>query len=268
MPEILLPTPRRLDLGWSPDRPDHRDTHYRPDLLTLQAAAELTRVDLRERGLLGPVLNQLALGSCTANAISGAIQYQERKQQDKVLVTPSRLFIYWLERFVEGTVGSDSGAALRDGMKVVNTAGYPDESAWPYDISKFTERPPLGVFAAARKDRVLRYQRIQQDVTHMKAWLASGHSFVGGITVASSFPMQTGTGQVPLPNPWDSVEGGHALHWVGYDDAVQIGSCSGAFIFQNSWDVVWGDAGFGYLPYQYLADPNLARDFWGITLES
>lgn len=271
MPEIADLQPRQVHgLGWIPSIPDPRDQRFQPEALNLASLPH--KVDLRLTPSMGwDVLNQLQLGSCTANAISGAIQFQERQQGDKVLFAPSRLLIYYAERLLEGTIASDSGAALRDGIKVVNKLGYVDESRWPYDISKFATRPPLDVFGDAHKTRVFRYQRIQQDLQHMKAWLAGGHPFVGGITVTSSFPMQPiaglGAGQVPMPTPYDSVEGGHALLWCGYDDAIEIQRCTGAFVFRNSWGQ-WGDDTYGYVPYAYLTNPSLAQDFWGITLES
>lgn len=256
-------------LGWVPSVPDHRDQRWTPDLRDFRAQPV---VDLRNTPYLAwPTLNQGNLGSCTANAISGAIQTQELKQKEPQ-EAPSRLFIYYAERAMEGTIPTDSGAQIRDGMKVVNRLGYVPETMWPYDVEKFATAPPADVFLAARKTRVLRYQRLQQDVQHLKAWLAAGHPFVAGITVASSFPMQPAPGlkpgYVPMPQLWDQVIGGHALLWVGYSDIVTIGRSQGAFIFRNSWGDGWGDDGYGYLPYEYLTNPDLAQDFWGITLES
>jgi hypothetical protein len=41
--------------------------------------------------------------------------------------TPSRLFIYYNERVIEGTVAHDAGAQIRDGIKAVAKLGAPPE---------------------------------------------------------------------------------------------------------------------------------------------
>jgi C1A family cysteine protease len=56
--------------------------------------------------------------------------------------------------------------------------------------------------------------------------------------------------------------GGHAVLAVGYDDNAQ------RFIVRNSWGRRWGIAGYFTMPYAYLADDNLAADFWTIRVTS
>ena len=58
-----------------------------------------------------PVYDQGQLGSCTGNAIAGAVQFDREKQKLKPDFVPSRLFIYYGERVIEGTVDSDSRCA-------------------------------------------------------------------------------------------------------------------------------------------------------------
>jgi C1A family cysteine protease len=82
------------------------------------------------------VEDQGQLGSCTANALAGALEFLERK--DKVSFEDfSRLFIYYDERAVEHTIKSDSGAMIRDGIKTLAKQGVCSEKKWPYIISKF-----------------------------------------------------------------------------------------------------------------------------------
>src|SRR5690242_13868381 len=97
--------------GWVPDLPDHRDHLYAAPIVHLQSLPR--SVDLT--AACPPVYDQGQLGSCTANAIAGAIQFDRRKQGVSDF-TPSRLFIYYNERDLEGTVDSDSGAQIRDGV--------------------------------------------------------------------------------------------------------------------------------------------------------
>src|SRR4051812_30846987 len=112
--------------GWIADLPDHRDHLYAAQPAFLRALP--ARVDLRPR--CPNVYDQGDLGSCTANAIGGAIEFEQLKQKLKAFV-PSRLFIYYNERVLEHTVESDSGAQIRDGMKVVAKLGAPPEPDWP-----------------------------------------------------------------------------------------------------------------------------------------
>jgi C1A family cysteine protease len=242
--------------GWVRDLPDHRDRYWQaPALASAQLPAS---VDLRPQ--CPPVYDQGELGSCTANALAGAVQSDEIRSGIAPTWTPSRLFIYYNERVLEGTAGTDSGAQIRDGIKVIATQGVCPESDWPYDISKFADRPPAQAFADAVRDRVSAYQRLTQSLVPLKTCIASGFIFVFGFTVFSSF--ETGdvatTGNIPMPQPSETPVGGHAVACVGYDDA------RGVFIIRNSWGAAWGDAGYGFMPYAYMLDAGLAADFWTI----
>lgn len=243
--------------GWVPDLPDHRDLTYAAPAAFLTALP--TMVDLRPH--CPPVYDQGQLGSCTGNSIGGAIQFEQIKQKMKDFV-PSRLFIYYNERVMEHTVNSDSGAQIRDGMKVVAKQGAPPETDWPYDVSKFADKPPAIAFTDGMKNRVLSYQRVSRVLNQFKGCLASGFPFVFGFTVYDSFESAAvaHSGQAPMPQPGESVVGGHAVCAVGYDDSKQ------AFIVRNSWGVDWGMNGYFTLPYQYLLESNLSDDFWTIRL--
>jgi C1A family cysteine protease len=173
---------------------------------------------------------------------------------------PARLFIYYNERALEGTTGSDSGAQIRDGIKVVASDGYCPESEWPYDIARFAERPSAKCYHDALKDRVSQYLRLNPSLVPLEACLASGFPFVFGFSVYESFesPEVARTGVAHLPGPGERLVGGHAVMAVGYDQAA------GHFIVRNSWGSSWGMAGYFTMPFQYLTDPMLAADFWTV----
>jgi len=244
--------------GWVPDLPDQRDHFYAAPLVNLGALPAM--VDLRPR-CPKEVYDQGQLGSCTANAIAGAIEFDLMKEGTQVF-TPSRLFIYYNERVMEGTVGSDSGAMIRDGVKSVNQQGDAPETEWQYDVTKFTVKPPPKVYTDAKKHRVVQYQRVPQILTQMKGCLASGYPFVFGFTVYESFESQAvaTTGQVPMPAANEQTIGGHAVLAVGYDDSQQ------RFIVRNSWGDKWGMAGYFTMPYAYLTQSSLSDDFWTIRI--
>jgi C1A family cysteine protease len=265
--------PRKVaGYGWVPDLPDARDLMFAaaaPVLAALPPAADLT-------AQCPPVYNQGQIGSCTANAIGAAFEYDLMRQGLPNFV-PSRLFIYYNERAMEGHTAYDSGAAIRDGVKSVNKLGVCDESDWPYDDTPASteggpfppdardgERPPAHCYAGALKNKATAYKRVQRDLDHMRACLASGFPFVFGFTVYESFESRevASTGVVPLPGPTERTLGGHAVLAVGYNDADQ------RFIVRNSWGTAWGQKGYFTIPYEYLTNRGLASDFWTISTVS
>jgi len=250
-----LRTRRVQRFGWVPDLPDARDLLYSAPEATL---ADLPRkVDLRAQ--CPPVYDQGQLGSCTANAIGAAYEFMQDKEQLPDFM-PSRLFIYYNERKIEGTVGEDSGAMIRDGIKSVNKLGVCPETTWGYDIARFTDEPPQTAYTEALEHQAVAYRRVLPVLHQMQGCLASGVPIVFGFTVYESFESAevARTGVVPLPPRSEHVLGGHAVLAVGYDDDSQ------RFLVRNSWGTGWGMDGYCTMPYGYLTDPALAQDFWAI----
>lgn len=212
-------------------------------------------VDLRPK--CTPVYDQGELGSCTANALAGAIGFLGK------VMTPSRLFIYYNERAIEHTVDSDSGAQIRDGIKSLVKQGVCDESLWPYDVAKFKIKPLSEDYSNALQKVITSYAKVQQDLNKMKYVLSQGFPFVFGFSVFQSFesPEVAKTGLVPMPTANDQPIGGHAVMCVGYDDSKEC------FIVRNSWGSGWAMSGYFYMPYDYMLDKNLVNDLWVIKDE-
>jgi len=256
--------PSSKGFGFIPDIPDFRDQYYQVSPNLIETGVPPI-VDLRQTPELqqSPVLDQGQLGSCTANAIAGALTYTMLKQKQP-LFSPSRLFIYYNERAMEGSIQSDAGAMLRDGIKSVNRQGVcKEQPTWPYNIYKFATKPPGTAYNEAGLHQALQYRRLNNtDINQLKACLASGFPFVFGFTVYQSFmTAQVGrTGMMPMPQPHEAVMGGHAVLATGYDDTHQV------FIVRNSWGDHWGDKGYFYMPYSYITNQDLAVDFWTITM--
>ncbi|BDD79682.1 hypothetical protein [Burkholderia phage FLC9] len=219
---------------------------------------------------LGPVFDQDQLGSCTANACAGALEYEENIQAaNDNAVCLSRLFLYWNERNLEGTVDQDSGGEIRDVVKVAAKYGAPLETTWPYNEDKFTVKPSLEAYNEGLQHRALKYEAVPQDLTAFKHVLAVlNRPILIGITVFDSFESDEtiASGVVPMPKHHENCVGGHAVLCVGYDDEKQ------AFLVRNSWNTIYPPAwpgskekGSFWLPYEYMMNPELAEDFWVIT---
>jgi len=251
-------SPRKISrYGWQPDLPDARDHLYAAPMEMIGVIP--ASVDLRAQ--CPRVYDQGQLGSCTANAIAGALEFDRLKQNISDFA-PSRLFIYYNERVIEHTVDSDSGAQIRDGIKSVGQLGDCPETEWPYVIAKFKTQPPKNCYADALKYKAVLYQRLTPILSQLKGCVASGYPFIFGFTVYESFESAqvAKTGHASLPKSGEQSIGGHAVVGVGYDDAKQW------FIVRNSWGNSWGMKGYFTLPYSYLTDNSLADDFWTIRI--
>ncbi|GAC1335983.1 MAG: C1 family peptidase [Candidatus Dormibacteria bacterium] len=256
--ESGAPHPRQTRrYGWLPDLPDQRDLLYSAP--AGPPAALPPRVDLRP--VCPPVYDQGDLGSCTAQAIAAAMEF-DLLRQDLPAFTPSRLFIYYNERVIEHCVEADHGAMPRDGIKVVADLGAPPEIDWPYDIDRFAERPPQRAYRDARRHRVSRYERIPRDLDHMKGCLASGFPFVFGFAVYEGFegPEVRRSGRLAMPASRERLIGGHAVLAVGYIERQR------RFLARNSWGPAFGMGGYFSIPYDYLLERRLSADFWTIRL--
>ena len=242
--------------GWVRDLPDSRDFLYAAPLYRFPHGLPAA-VDLRSQ--CPPISNQGKLRSCTGDAIAAAIEFDQQKQRKRPFL-PSRLFIYYNERVIEGTTAQDAGAQARDGIKSVATLGAPPEKLWPYDVAKVCVMPSAKAYSAARQDLVSSYARVAQNLIQMQGCLAEGYPFVAGFTAYVSLESRevAESGIVPMPSSGEKVAAAHCVLVVGYRDTKRT------FIVRNSWGAQWGMKGYCTMPYEYLLDPHLAGDFWTI----
>jgi C1A family cysteine protease len=245
--------------GWLRDDPDHRDLQYADQRMAFEAPINSQLIVDLTPGFRGqPPYDQLNLRSCSPNAIAAAFEFDQLRQGVPAWV-PSRLFIYYNARALNGAVSADCGASLRDCMKVLVSAGVPPEAHWPYDPSGFQIEPPPQAYAEARFNEVTGYFKLDNtDINQVRACLSAGFPFAFGLTLFNSYYRTGPDGIISMPVYGDAKLGPHALLAVGYNDAVA------QIKVRNSFGASWGEVGYGYLPYQYLTNPQLAGDAWTI----
>lgn len=246
--------------GWKPDLPSNERNY----LMTAHPSiiAQFPKFKFLEN--LPAVYDQGRLGSCTANALGTAFEYIQIQQRLRIF-TPSRLFIYYNERDLEGTIPVDSGATISSGIKCLADLGVCAETVWPYDIERFTEKPSDEAYREASDHQVLASKRVPVSVNGFKTMINMGYPVVFGFTV---FPYlesaeMARTGILKMPELREKPLGGHAVVCIGYSDIMQSedGLTQGYLKIRNSWGD-WGQDGDFWMPYSYL---TLCDDAWVIT---
>jgi C1A family cysteine protease len=284
-------------MGWRRDYPDFRDYTADYDVVPprLKVLGQRSVKDnLKKVGVLkkpaptlpatqdlrpwcSPIEDQRQLGSCTAQAGVGIVEYFERRAFGKHM-NASRLFLYKVTRNLLGETG-DFGAYLRTTMGALVLFGTPPERYWPYTDKHpdFDEEPSAFCYAFAQNYQAISYYRLDSSGTSVKTLLNTiklGLSLylpaMFGFTVYSSYTQAQSTGKIPFPVNGEDIVGGHAVVAVGYDDKMLIKNTTqgatetkGALLIRNSWGTKWGDAGYGWLPYEYVLQ-GLAVDWWSL----
>jgi len=271
-----------MGLGWLHELPDIRDYSVETEAVsmilkplklskispsTLPAAVDM-------KNMFSPIENQQSIGSCTAHAGVGLVEYFERKAFG-THIDASRLFLYKVTRNLLQVAG-DTGAYLRTTMAAMTLFGVPPEKYWPYDIKKFDIEPTAFLYSFAEDFEAINYFRLDPPGTspsdllaRIKTYIAAGLPLMFGFTVYDSISQAATTGKIPFPCAKERVLGGHAIDAVGYSDQMRIKNTvcgletTGAFLIRNSWGTGWGDKGYGWLPYDYVLK-GLAGDWWGI----
>jgi C1A family cysteine protease len=276
-------------LGWLPDVPsikDYTDTHDEIGALLTKTAlgkpargarstagapgALPAKVDLRSD--FSPLEDQGSLGSCTAQAAVGLLEYFGHKTTG-AFIDASRLFVYKATRDLLGWTG-DTGAYIRSAMGALVLFGAPPERYWPYDArpaasnARYDAEPTAFCYAYAADFKALKYFRLdpngatpQESLQNVKRYIAEGFPSMFGFPVYNEFDAPLPGGLVPYPSPTSHLRGGHAIVALGYDDNLQVGADTGALLIRNSWGTTWGDGGYGWLSYRYVTDA-LAMDWW------
>lgn len=249
-PQPQVPAPQHA-FGWRPPLPGRSAIELLPPVDT--SGLEVKPV-VDPRKAMPPALDQLNLGACTANAANRAMRY-DTILDGKDCTELSRLWTYFFERAIEHLLGQgDTGAYGHDAF-IVAKHGIPAESKWPYDISRFEDKPP------ACKPRAYTLKKavhaVPWDEHEFKLALSQGQTVAIGFTVYESFESTWDQkGVMPMPSASEGVLGGHEVLVCGY-----LPDYPGHVLVLNSWGTGWGIGGYFLMPLKFLLDQSQASDF-------
>ena len=267
-------------MGWLRDYCDFRD--YTPEAEAIASMLGKSRATGKSRKTAqasadlskwcSTIENQEDIGSCTAHAGVGLVEYFENRAHGKY-IDASRLFLYKVTRNLMKLTG-DTGAYLRTTMQAMVLFGVPPEKYMPYETDHFDEEPSAFCYSFAQNYQAINYYRLDPPgisttdlLKTIKNFISAGFPSMFGFTVFSS--MRTtgpGNGDIPFPREGEKVQGGHAVVAIGYDDSKKIGEQKGALKIRNSWGENWGEVGYGWLPYAYV-EQGMANDFWTVLTQ-
>jgi C1A family cysteine protease len=268
MTDILstVPPVRKAKYGWNPDLPDRRDRKYSAPLRVITRLP--VKADLRP--WMPPPYRQGEVGSCVPCAVAAVCEYvRNRHVPGAMEFTPSRLFMYYNAREFENSIGADDGCQIRDVIRSLAVygvcpekpcEGYGAHEVWDYDTARWDVRPPEACYVAAARRTVTAAAKLVPTLAQIQGCLADGNPVVFGFSVYESFESEETkmSGRAGVPGINERCYGGHAAVLVGYDDDDRY------FTFRNSWGEEWGDKGYGYLPYEFVTDPDCCGDYWMI----
>ena len=242
--------------GWVKDKNNRKYNTYKLNE-KCKYIAKINNFSLDMLFKLPFVYDQKNLGSCTSNAILFAYKISSIKSNVNVLFEPSRLFLYYCSRDIEGTTNEDSGCQIQDGVLSLNKTGVCSEKLHPYIVNNFTKRPSKKCYDEAKLYNGIPHYRVEHSIEHLKNALLNGFSVIFGFNVYESFESEEveKTGIMPIPKDNENIVGGHAVSIIGFDDYKQV------FIVRNSWGDKWGDKGNFYMPYSFIKT-NECSDFW------
>ncbi len=248
--------------GWKKEPHDPRDMRYTVTAPVSLPTAFTTRV------VQPKIWDQGNLGSCVAHGVTRVAAHRmiasrlmtiSKSNQPSGML--SRLQVYYNGRWLEGSIGYDSGLYVRDGMKALAQWGAASEAVWVgapkyYDVTKFTKAPSL----RARTNllgKVDKYEKLFVNVEVIKQAIYAGNLVAFGFDVFESIYDTKKDGIIPMPLPGQSPVGGHCVCATGWDDTKEC------LEIANSWDVDWGDAGFGWMNYRNIVE-KYCDDFWTV----
>jgi C1A family cysteine protease len=239
--------------GWVKNREDSRDFVYAVDKpVDLTVPVDIT-------ASMPPVWDQGEFSSCTAHG-TGCAVWVALSGEKKVFNMPSRMFVWYQARKLEGTTAKDCGAQVRDAIKGVVNYGCPEESMWDYKPEHVSLEPLATIYTDASLHKVVTYRAVAQQLNDIVTALSEGYPVVFGFLVDPYFetPAMEQTGFLPYPQNIYTTAwlGGHCCVLVAFDPVRQ------AFKVRNSWGSGWCENGYFWMAASYILDSRICSDLW------
>lgn len=252
--------------GWKPDLPDIHDKYYQFDKVELapdtdsdsdldsdiENSFRISRVDLRDQ--FPPVYDQANLHCSVPCSVLSVWRFFCNKTQSES-DPPSRIHLHQLTSLIDS---NDKSLSIKNCLHVLEKVGVVSE-----EVIGFGEYPEVDEHFSgieSKPPKLIKYRRVEQNKEQFKRALDAGYPIIFGLSLYSS-ALTDGTrktGVIKMPTKSDQVVGGMCMVLVGYDNEQKM------WIVRNNWGGDWGERGYGYIPFNYLTNPQLAQNFWVI----
>jgi C1A family cysteine protease len=242
--------------GWKQDKAGVRDASFAATRV-YRATAIKSKTDLSPK--MPPIYDQGMIGSCTGNGLAAILDFA-RGKQGMAFIGPSRLFIYFAEREIEGTINEDAGAQIRTGIDVLADLGSCKEKTWPYRESQWRTKPGAKCYTEALSFQALHGYKVQNtDGRSIRIALSAGYPVVFGSLLYSQIDLVDYQHPIlQMPRKGERTIGGHCMVIVGHDDSRKL------YKVRNSWGKAWADSGYFFIPYDYVHSAKITGDCWVI----
>ena len=221
-------------------------------------------VDLRKN--FTEIKNQGQQGSCLSFTVTSIFEYM-MKMNDSKDYDLSEAFLYYNARNLDdvGDVSTqtDTGSRFKPTMDSLTKYGLCLEQYCRYDDGVYDRCPSDEAYADAGSRKLIKALNVERNVEAIKSALAEGYPVAASFTLCESFYPSKGYIKMPseqeiaqtLSADANEENAGkhtrHAMAIVGFSDQLNM------FVVRNSWGKDWGDNGYCYIPYEYIAHEQL-----------
>lgn len=220
-----------------------------------------------QKSLIGQfpaIRNQESRGTCVAFASVAFLEFHRSAEAGSAVKRHSEQFVYWGCKQDDGEPGME-GTFVSTARTVLAGRGACLNSTWKYKNLPVAHNegqgPPPKV--ARQEARTARWAKSKEvaatNPSSICKRLDEGLPVVLSVKTFPSwdFDSVNQTGEILMPVPGTSSDGGHALCVVGYELNSDVPG-GGAFIIRNSWGTGWAKpsgrfgAGYGTLFFEYV----------------
>ena len=239
--------------GYIPSAINPNDEFYKYIDKPISKSVDLTKY-------FSKVKDQGQMLSCTAFPVSAVYEFAAKQNSKNVDI--SELFIYYNTRELRGNITEDTGATLLETINSVKEKGACYTENHPYAIDALSNKPSEIAYTEAQHQVVEKACRVNISEKDFKYAIANGHPVIIGLKLFKSFYPKDITGVIPFPSDNEAEYenyGNHALLVVGYNDEEKL------FKLRNSWGENFGESGYCYAPYDYIANSEYCLEAFIIS---